>query len=76
MIKTAFVIEFKWFQTCFFCHRKYFLNKVCDINATGECGKQQDRENMEERERKGNGRGQNGGVIEAAERERTDDCTE
>lgn len=50
-------------------YRKDFLNKVCDINAMGECGKQQDRENMEERERKGNGRGQNGGVIEAAERE-------
>ena len=36
----------------------------------GERGKQQDRENMEERERKRNGRGQNGGVIEEAERER------
>ena len=36
----------------------------------GERGKQQDRENMEERERKRNSRGQNGGVIEEAERER------
>lgn len=35
-----------------------------------ECGKQRDRENMEEREREGNSRGQNGGVIEEAERER------
>lgn len=38
-----------------------------------ECGKQRDRENMEEREREGNSRGQNGGVIEEAERERERD---
>lgn len=37
-----------------------------------KCGKQQKRKNMEEKERgrEGNGRGQNGGVIEEAEGER------
>lgn len=66
-----------------------FFNKVCIINVMGECDKQQDRENMEERKREGKSRGQNGGVIEEAgrererernererERERTDDCME